>query len=230
MDNLRFAGRAPASGDSFISFCASMWFLSSVIPVTSQAQIAQQAKPQGSEPIPQPAIPAILSAFDQYEVVGITAAHGMKEVDDFILSLVRTPALLEKINDIAVECGNSLYQPVFDRYIAGEQVPFGKSAGWRNTTMTMRGTSGFYEQLLPLVRAVNQKLPPGKRIRVLAGDPAIDWDQVKTTEDFFKFMNRDTSAAAVMEREVLSKHRKALMLYGTFHLAHGSEGGAVINL
>jgi hypothetical protein len=35
----------------------------------------------------------------------------MKDEDDFILSLIRNPAFPQKVNDIAVECGNSLYQP-----------------------------------------------------------------------------------------------------------------------
>ena len=67
----------------------------------------------GSEPKPQPAVPAILAAFDKYEVVGMSEAHGMKDVDDFILSLVRNPAFSEKVNDIEVECANALYQPVW---------------------------------------------------------------------------------------------------------------------
>ena len=67
---------------------------------------------------------AILAAFDKYQVVGMPEAHGMKDVDDFIFSLIRNPAFSEQVNDIAVECGNSLYQPVLDRYISGEDVPF----------------------------------------------------------------------------------------------------------
>jgi hypothetical protein len=38
------------------------------------------------------------------------------------------------------------------------------------------------EQFFPLVRALNQKLPPGKRLRVLAPAPAVDWDQIKGVE------------------------------------------------
>ena len=38
---------------------------------------------------------------------------------------------------------------------------------------------------------------------------------------------RDTTIASVMEKEVLSKHRKALMLFGMFHLFHGVGGSAV---
>ena len=138
-------------------------------------------------------------------------------------------AFSEKVNDIEVECGNSLYQPILDRYIAGEDVAFTEVRKvWRNTTQSMCGTSGFYEQFFPLVRAINQKLPPGRRLRVLAGDPPIDWDQVKNFQDILRFgVNRDANAASVMEKEVLAKHRKALMLYGTMHLMHGLERNAV---
>jgi hypothetical protein len=155
-------------------------------------------------------------------------AHGLKDVDDFIFSLIRNPAFSEKVNDIAVECGNSLYQPVLDRYIAGEDVPFAEVRKvWRNTSQSMCGMSGFFEQFFPLVRAINQKLPAGKRLRVLAGDPPIDWDQIKSFQDILKVVHRDSSIASVMEKEVLSKHRKALMLFGTFHLMHGTGGSAV---
>ena len=89
----------------------------------------------------------------------------------------------------------------------------------------MCGMSGFFEQLFPLVRTINQKLPPNKRLRVLAGDPPIDWDQVKRLADLEK-IDRDANIASVMEKEVLSKHRKALMLFGVFHLFHGGGVGA----
>jgi len=132
------------------------------------------------------------------------------------------------VNDIEVECGNSLYQPVLDRYIAGEDVPFTEVRKvWRDTTQSMCGQSGFFEQLFPLVRAINQKLPTTKRLRVLAGDPPIDWDKVKTFEEAMKSVDREASIASVMEKEVLSKHRKALMLFGTFHLMHGIDDSAV---
>jgi hypothetical protein len=203
--------------------CAVLLFVVTALPAIGWAQTQQQAKPTGSEPTPEPAVPAILAAFDKYEVVGMGEAHGNKDQDDFILSLMRNPAFLEKVNDIAVECGNSLYQPILDRYIAGEDVPFSEvQKVWRNTTQIMCSWSGFFEQFFPLVRAINQKLPPGKRLRVLAADPPIDWDQVKDYEDRFKF-DREASIASVMEKEVLSKRRKALMLFGEMHLMHGQE-------
>lgn len=205
----------------------SAWIvlLMAVLPAAGQAT---RPKPNAKEPNPHPAIPTILEAFDRYEVVAMPEAHGMKDLDDFILALIRDPAFAEKVNDIEVECGNSLYQPVLDRYIAGEDVPFTEVRKvWRNTTQSMCGQSGFFEQFFPLVRAVNQNLPTNKRIRVLAGDPPIDWDKVKTFEEAMKFVDREASITSVMEKEVLSKHRKALMLFGTFHLVHGIDDSAV---
>jgi hypothetical protein len=187
-------------------------------------EIAAPPRPEirGNEPNPQDAIKAILAAFDKYEVVGMGAAHGNQDLDDFILRLIRDPGLPGRINDIAVECGNSLYQPILDRYIAGEDVRIEDARQvWRNTTQPMCSVSAFYEELFPLVRRINQKLPPQKKFRMLACDPPIDWSKVKTPSDFsLHFMMRDPNIASVMEKEVLSKHRKALMLFGTGHLYH----------
>lgn len=170
---------------------------------------------------------AILAAFDRYEVVGgMSPAHRVKDVDDFLIALIRNPGLPNKVQDIAVECGNSLYQPILDRYIAGEDVPLSDMQQvWRNTTQPNCGFSTFYEELFPLVRQINQKLPRAKKLRVLACDPPVDWSKVKSPQDLIPFMDRDANIASVMEKEVLSKHRKALMLFGVTHMMHG--GGAV---
>ncbi len=179
---------------------------------------------KGSDPKPKEAERAVLAAFDRYEVVGMSAAHGNKDLDDFILNLIRNPAFPNKVNDVVVECGNSLYQTTLDRYIAGDDVPMSEVRQvWRNTTQPMCGVSGFYEVLFPLVRRINQTLAPEKKLRVLAGDPPIDWSKVKSGRDFAHgqfLMGRDVSIASVMKKEVLAKHRTALMLFGTAHLFH----------
>lgn len=198
-----------------------VWVALVFVTLVCQAQ-APQNTPPNARLLPQPAMPAILAAFDRYEIVAMPEAHGDKELDDFIFSLIRDPEFPEKVNDIAVECGNSLYQPILDRYIAGENAPFAEvQQVWRNTTQPMCGISGFFEQFFPLVRAINHTLPPAKRLRVLAADPPIDWDQVKTIDDYLRFKDRDISIATVIEKEVLAKHRKALMLFGVVHLMHG---------
>jgi hypothetical protein len=179
--------------------------------------------PKGSDPKPADAEIAILAAFDKYEVVGISAAHGNKDLDDFLLHLIRNPSFPGKVNVVAVECGNSLYQPTLDRYIAGADVPLSEVRQvWRNTTQPMCGVSAFYEELFPLVRRINQTLPAEKKLRVLACDPPIEWNNINSPRDFGRgqYLMRDPAIASVMEKEVLSKHRKALMLFGTAHLFH----------
>jgi hypothetical protein len=213
-------------------FCfAAFLLLTLSVPAVVRAQTQPSAKLIAAEPTPLPALSAILTAFDKYEVVGMPEAHGLKDLDDFILLLLRNPAFPEKVNDIVVECGNSRYQSILDRYIAGESVPFDEvQKVWRNTTESMCGTSGFYEQLFPLVRAINQQLEPRKRLRVLAADSPVDWSQLSrqniadAPEEFF---DRDRSIASVMKKEVLSKNRKALMLFGVFHLMHGPSDDRV---
>src|SRR4029077_10408385 len=161
-------------------------------------QTPATSKPEAADPTPQPAVSAILSAFDKYEVVAIPQGHGMQDLNDFILSLIRSPEFSEKVNDIEVEFGNSLYQPMLDRYIAGENVPFTEvQKVWRKMGQPASGASGFVEQFFPLVRALNQKLPPARRLRVLAGDSLVDWDQIKSMDDVVRLVHRDASIASV---------------------------------
>lgn len=64
----------------------------SLIPHLVQAQVSAN-RPAGGAYITdtQPAASAILKAFRSFEVVAMPAAHGEKDMDDFILSLVRDP-------------------------------------------------------------------------------------------------------------------------------------------
>lgn len=215
-------------------FCARLMQCCGIIAVllvlmlTGAYAQTQQAETKSADPLTQPAISAILAAFDKYEVVAMPQGHGMQDLNDFVFSLIRNPAFPEKVNDIVFESGNSLYQPILDRYIAGEEVPFTEvQKVWRKMGQPAAGASAFVEQFYPLVRALNQKLPPQRRLRVLAGDPPIDWDQIKSFDDVIRLVHRDEGIASVMEKEVLSKHRKALMLFGTFHLFHSVGGSAV---
>jgi len=197
-------------------------------PSATAATDSSPPKPEGRDPEPGEPQAAILAAFDHYDLVGgMSASHGNKDTDDFLLALIRNPALPAKVNDIAVECGNARYQPILDRYIAGEDVPLADVRRvWRDTSQPNCGFSAFYEQLFPLVRRINATLPRDRRLRVLACDPPIDWSTVHRREDLAPFEGRDRSIAEVIEREVLAKGRKALLLFGVNHVRHGVNAAA----
>jgi hypothetical protein len=117
---------------------------------------------------------------------------------------------------------------MLDRYIAGAEVSQNEIRQvWRNTTQSMCGTSAFYEELFPLIRRINQRLRPEMKLRMLAADPPIDWSKVKEPHDMAT-IDRELSIASVMKKEVFSKHRKALMLFGIAHLYH--KGGLAVEL
>jgi len=168
--------------------------------------------------VPRDAATAILDAFAHYDVVGMNAAHSDKTQDEFILALIRQPRFATTVDDIVVECGNRRFQPTLDRFIAGEDVPLESVRPvWRETTVLMCGLSGFCESLFATVRDVNRSLQSNRKPRVLAGEPPVDWSAGGNPHG----ADRDASISDVMVGEVLSKHRKALMLFGVGHLIHG---------
>lgn len=75
------------------------------------------------------------------------------------------------------------------------------------------------------MRAVNRALPAGRRIRLLLGDPPIDWPLVTDASGVFAFLaQRDAHAASVVEQQVLARSRRALLCYGAGHLVHPDPG------
>lgn len=181
------------------------------------------AKPDpGQDDRPRDARQAVLDAFDDHQVVGgFSASHGNKDVDDFLLDLVRDPELPSRVDDIVIECGNALHQDVLDSYTAGTNVPVSQVRQvWRTTSQPECGFSTFIEKLVPLVRRVNENLPDDEKLRVLAADPPLDWSRIDSVEEFERLTDRDGFAASLMETEVLSRDRSALMLFGINHLRH----------
>jgi len=197
--------------------------------LTASVGLSVRAVTQVANPQPQDATAAILAAFDRYDVVGISAAHSHEKLDNFLLSLVQRPDFTSKVNDVVVECGNRRFQPVLDRFVAGDDVPIEDVRRiWRDTTVLMCGLSGFYEQFFPAVRELNRGLSPAKRLRVLAADPPVDWS-LGDRATVLQGADRDASITAVITTEVLARHRKALVLIGVGHLAHDDGRGTAVS-
>jgi hypothetical protein len=174
--------------------------------------------------VPVEPIQAIVDAFASHSVVAISDGreHGDEEGQAFILSLVRDLGFLAAASDIVVECCNALYQERIDRFVQGGDVDANTLADlWRNSTQvnaTQRDCP-FCDQLFSAVRSVNRPLSRERKIRILLGDPPIDWDAVHTKDDHAKWIEqRDTYPADLVRREIVEKHRHALVVYGGMHL------------
>src|SRR5262245_15581976 len=202
------------------------WFFRTIMLVVSGCVFANVLGQQGlAEPNPGKAVEELIKVFDRFPIVALGEVHRSRIEHDFIVSLLKHPDFANKVNDIVVEFGNARYQPILDRYLAGETVARTELRQvWRNTTQpTMTLDAPVYERFFGAVRAVNQSLPKQKQIRVLLGDPPIDWDAIKSSADLRPTMfDREGHFVGVVENETLSKGRKALLISGAAHLIRWS--------
>jgi hypothetical protein len=180
---------------------------------------------------PRPAVPiepiaAILDAFRSSPVVALTEGdHGNEQGHAFRLSLIRDPRFAAVVNDIVVECGNARYQDIADRFVRGDTVPDAILRQiWQNTTQPNTvWEKPIYEEFFRTVRAVNAALPRERQLRVLLGDPPIDWNAIRTTKDLVEWINaREAYPADLIRREVIAKSRRALVVYGSGHFHRGN--------
>ncbi len=173
-----------------------------------------------SHPTPKPAAQYIASAFKTHPLIAFSEpGHGARGTKEFFASLIRYPGFAGTVTDIVIECGNARYQPIADRYFAGEPVARDQLRQiWENTTIvTGVWELPMYEAILSDIRAFNLTLPERQRIRVLLGDPPIDWTVVRGPAD--EDMNdwRDAHFAWVVEEQVMKKGRRALLWIGGAH-------------
>jgi hypothetical protein len=176
----------------------------------------------------------ILDAFDRFQVVALGEGRHMNRQGGALrLQLIRDPRFPRKVRNILVEFGTGRYQDVMDRYIAGEAVPMDRlRMCWRETTQPVIWDAPVYEEFFRAVRDLNQTLPPEARLRILLGDPPIDWTKIRTRSELEAWYNermvarpwgksniRDGHAYDVVVREALSKGQKALVIAGDAHFS-----------
>jgi hypothetical protein len=182
--------------------------------------VALAGRVRAAEPEVRPALDGIFAAFQTHPLVGLGDAHGLAEEGELYVRLIRDPRFAAHVGNLVVEMASSAHQDTLDRYLNGEDVPHAELRRvWSDVVgaaPTVR--SVMYPQLLAEIRAVNRRLPPATRIHVWAGEPAADWSRITTRQDLEPLvMQRDASAAAVIEREVLARGKKAVVIYGALH-------------
>jgi hypothetical protein len=165
-----------------------------------------------------------VQAFRTHRLVGLGEVHNLQEHHDALGRLLSDPRLPGVVDDIVVEFGDAFYQPMMDKFIIDGQ-PVNNAdlrLAWRNTTVSPLSIwdEPVYEQFFRTVRAANWALPPGRRMRVLLGDPPIDWPKITKGSQVGGWGSRDAYAASVVQAQVLRKSRRALLCYGGAHLFH----------
>ena len=181
------------------------------------ARAMQNAPRQPATPVDP--ITTIVEAFRTHNVVTLTDPHGNVQVQAFLLSLVRDPRLPDVVNDIVIETASARYQDAIDRYTRGEDVERAVlRKAWEDHTVA--NSLGVHaDEVIHAVRTVNASLGDARKLRVIAGDPPIDWDAVTSPRDHRRWTElRDSYPADLIRRQVLDRGRRALVVYGQGHL------------
>lgn len=172
--------------------------------------------PAAQAPVPSPALDGVIAALRENQLVAISDPHGSAVMRDFLRRLIADARFASLVDDIVVEIGNARYQSLVDDYVTGKPVDEAALAEvWLNTTVANQISADI--EWFRAVRRINRDRAD-RPMRILLGDPPIDWTKVRTREDHFTWLaQRDSFPAALVQTEVISRERRALIVYGHLH-------------
>jgi hypothetical protein len=180
-------------------------------------------------PAPTDGYVGILNAFRTYPLVALGEAHWLQQEADFITRLLQNPYFPRLVQTLVVEFGSAQAQPIVDRFLVGERVTEAElHSVWRWAGGAGHAfESPIYAQFFHTVRALNQRLPSARRLRVLLGDPPVDDQTGQRDPAIWSLVNaRDAYYAMVVEDQVLRHGVRALLIAGGGHFSRISDTSA----
>lgn len=174
---------------------------------------AQELKPKNP-------VTALNEAFSSHQIVLLGDLHGNVQEHRVLLSLIQSQEFSRTVGNIVLEGANSLYQPLVDRYLSGEEVSTEQLEPiWRNGLAIGPVADEPEMQLFEAVRKMNRTLSPGRsKARIICGEAAVNWENVHTRDDLQPFVPaRDQNYTKIIKEQVLAKHEKALLYMGSLH-------------
>lgn len=208
---------------------------SSLAAGDTQAPAGANTVHTASPAVPTDAATAVLEAFRDHDIVAIGDAHGNQLGQAFQLSLIGDPRFAAVVDDVVIEVGNSRHQDVIDRYVRGEEIPRDALRRvWFDTTQ-QQAVLLEVPAIVTAVRALNATRPAARPVRVLLGEPPIDWSRLQTADELRAWQaapesSRDRFAAELIRREVLARQRRALLLYGAGHVFRKPAEQSIVTL
>ncbi|MDF1501917.1 hypothetical protein [Roseisolibacter sp. H3M3-2] len=166
----------------------------------------------------------ILAVLDSVPLVALVDVHAAAEAGAFYRRLIAHPRFADRVDDVVVEFGNERHQALADRYVgyrAGPPVAADSLRMiWEDNTQGALPTTWapMYGDVLHAVRAANAARPAGRRVRVLLGDPAVEWRTV-TRDALWEIHKRRGDRMRELARDsVLAKGRRGIVIAGGSHV------------
>lgn len=166
--------------------------------------------------------------FDQYNIIAIDEGpHGTLQTHSMLRGLFKNKTLCKKINYVILEFANSSHQTILNNYIKGDSVAITDLQNvWRQSTQAHSTTfqKPVFLKLLKAIRDVNRTLSCQDKILVLAGDPSINWNYIKTINDYFSAISqRDVLPSELAIKYGIDAAKNVLLIYGGEHLKKTSN-------
>lgn len=180
-----------------------------------------------------PAVEAVVAAFANHSVVAIGELHGSAAQHAFVRSVVADERLAGLLDVIVVEFGSARHQRTIDRYLAGDEVPADElELVWTDTTQRSGvWDAPVYRQFYEFVRQLNARRDESDAVRVVLGDPPIEWDRItrltdcderdRTCLDYWLF-RRGEHFARKVEAAVANGHH-VLAIAGSGHIRRNPD-------
>jgi hypothetical protein len=199
------------------------WILAMALMVFPAVGTEADVGDSDGENTPVDPIDYIRRSLQAYPIVCLAeGGHQAKEPHQFFRRVLGDKTILKTVDVVIVEFAATRHQAVLDAYIQGEDVPFSElSMVWRDTGQSPHAPwdSPLYHELLKTIREGNLTLSPDERVRVVAGDPPIDWEKIKTREEYSKSrIPRDPFVASLAMEQALHMGKRVLIIFGGAHL------------
>jgi|GEM_PF-2116342 len=165
----------------------------------------------------------IIQTFQKGNIIGLgEGGHHLENSHQFFQKMFDNKLIQNTINIVIIEFANANYQDILDRYIFGEEVTLNELRKvWRESTQCIGrfGEADIYFDLLKKIRTVNLSLSESNKIRVLGGDPPINWKTIRSLEDYNESNSqRNIYPAELVIEYGINRAMKVLVLYAEYHI------------
>jgi hypothetical protein len=161
--------------------------------------------------------------YKKYSVIALDEGpHATVQTHEFLRSLFTHRKFIQTVNYVILEFINRDHQEVVDKYISGEKVAISDlKQAWRHGTQAHSENfeRSVYLKLLEAIREANLQLPIENKIRVLAGDPKIEWNNVNSLAQYqYSLSQRDIYPGQIAMAYGIKDQRKVLIIFGGEHV------------
>ena len=162
----------------------------------------------------------LLESLERHQLVAFGEVHNRVASWDLLIRLVQDPTFAERTGTIYLELPSHA-QPLMDRFLASETLDLEPVRDILRSIFHSGWPCKDEVDFMAALWAVNRKLEPARRLRVVLVDQSWDWSGVKTKDDLVKLKSdRDALMAERIQADLktLPDKRHALFQVGYLHL------------